>query len=181
MNRNPKTAQKPPRQGSGFHFYYRVAMRTTFQPLAAVQKPGRQRRAVFPHTRQAKEHSPPSAAPQAGRNAPRSSPNTAQKPPSARERLSFFITGWRCVLPSSCWLTSRSPDGSGEESGIPVHPAGQGVQPVVCRSAGRKEHSHSNPNTAQKPPRQGSGFHFYYRVAMRTTFQPLAVFRKSRR
>ena len=152
MNRNPKTAQKPPRQGSGFHFYYRVAMRTTFQPLAAVQKPGRQRRAVFPHTRQAKEHSPPSAAPQAGRNAPRSSPNTAQKPPSARERLSFFITGWRCVLPSSRWLSSGSPGGSGgkQYSRTPGRPRSIARRLPPPRQEGT--HLRSNPNTAQKPP-----------------------------
>ena len=33
-----------------------------------------------------------------------------------------FIIGWRCVLPSSRWLSSGSPGGSGRGNGIPVRP-----------------------------------------------------------
>ena len=163
-------------------FYYRVAMRTTFQPLAAAQNSGWHRRGErysrTPGRPRSIAHRLP---PRRQKGTLPLQPQYSTKAAPGKGAAFAFIIGWRCVPPSSRWPPFRSPDGSGEESGIPVHPAGQGVQPVVCRSAGRKEHSHSNPNAAQKPPRQGSGFHLYYRVAMRTTFQPLAVFRKSRR
>ena len=114
MNQNPNTAQKPPRQGSGFHFYYRVAMRTAFQPLADFQKPGRQRRgerySLTPGRPRSIAHRLPPL--HAERNTPAPSPIQHKSRPGKGAAFTFII-GWRCVPPSSRWLPFRSPDGSG--------------------------------------------------------------------
>ena len=90
-------------------------MRTTFQPLASVQKPGRQRRgerySLTPgRPRSIARRLPPLHA---ERNTPAPSPIQHKSRPLAGAAF-IFIIRWRCVPPSSRWLTSRSPDGRGE-------------------------------------------------------------------
>ena len=120
---SPIQHKSRPWQGSGFHFYYRVAMRTAFHPLASVQKPGRQRRggrySLTPGRPRSTAHRLPPL--HAGRNTSTSAPIQHKSRPGKGAAF-IFIIGWRCVPPSSRWLSSGSPGGSGRGNGIPVRP-----------------------------------------------------------